>query len=307
MSPVEIDPKIVPWSYRGAYLCLAGRAGLNGRLSPEKDIYLISHHYSAGIPLLALRPHVDPLPAPEGFSQMDSGVTFSATPSCMTWKMGQKVVAEATFQDFRSIRIRGTIPMSFDTEGKLAVDNWRNWIYRVPPTQTGDKDVVELQTTPNNAVRFTILSGQAELTNDAPYDFNFQHQNRRIDISSKSKGGEWEVTISEIETEEGDIPKEDHSGRSFVECEKAMDETFEQYVAEVCSWARQPTAADRLAAYIMWTSTVRPGGYFTSEAVLMSKLWMDKVGLLYAWVTDSSYGLGITASTGLPYWHRQLL
>ncbi|WWC65498.1 uncharacterized protein I303_108116 [Kwoniella dejecticola CBS 10117] len=50
----------------------------------------------------------------------------------------------------------------------------------------------------------------------------------------------------------------------------------------MCSWNHhtalaEVTATDRLGAYVMWTSTVRPAGFLNSEAVLMSKLWMNKV------------------------------
>lgn len=165
--------------------------------------------------------------------------------------------------------------MAFETDGSLAVDNWRNWTFRVPPTNHESKEIVELVTTPNNGLRLTVLKGKMTLTNDAPHDFNFKEMNRRIEIGSED--GEWEVVITEVEMEKGDIPAEDLAGTSFDQCRSAMGKNFEQYVKEVCSWTNKPTDADRLGAYIMWTSTVRKGGYFTSEAVLMSKLWMNKV------------------------------
>jgi hypothetical protein len=58
IPPITIDPHIVPWSFRGSYLCLATRAGEGGRLTPaNNDICLVSHIYPAGLPLFALRPH----------------------------------------------------------------------------------------------------------------------------------------------------------------------------------------------------------------------------------------------------------
>jgi hypothetical protein len=59
-----------------------------------------------------------------------------------------------------------------------------------------------------------------------------------------------------------------------------MGEAFETYVNGMCAWGATGTSVvtstDRLAAYVMWTSTVRAGGFLGAEAVLMSKLWMNK-------------------------------
>jgi hypothetical protein len=186
------------------------------------------------------------------------------------------VIAEATFQDAVTLRIRGTVPMAFDTDGSLKVDNWRNWLFWVPRATKEAPEMVELRTTPNCGLRFVPKAGKITLTNDAPYDFNFKDQNRRLEIAPEN--GEWELIISEIPTEDNDLVS-DTSLRdaTFEQCRSAMAHSFERYVAEVCSWTKEPTEADVLSAYIMWTSTVRKAGYFTSDAVLMSKLWMNKV------------------------------
>ena len=64
---------------------------------------------------------------------------------------------------------------------------------------------------------------------------------------------------------------------------KKMGKGFEEYVKDLCPWQKdwgsKQGQADQLGCYVMWTSTVRPAGYFKKEAVLMSKLWMNKVRL----------------------------
>jgi glycogen debranching enzyme len=45
----------------------------------------------------------------------------------------------------------------------------------------------------------------------------------------------------------------------------------------VAPWRSSGTPAAELAAYVVWSATVRPAGLVTRPAVLMSKHWMDKV------------------------------
>lgn len=53
---------------------------------------------------------------------------------------------------------------------------------------------------------------------------------------------------------------------------------FDDFVLSLCPWADgKPTEADVLASYVTWTSMVRAEHKFTKEAILMSKLWMNKV------------------------------
>ena len=284
IAPISIDPHIVPWSYRGSYLCLATRSGEGGRLTPaNNDVCLVSHIYPAGLPLFALRPQVagHALGEPHGFHKDPSPVDFSATPSCLTWSHKGKVVAEATFQDVRTIRIRGNTPFSFDSEGSLDVDAWRNWLFRVPPTSTEERPVVEFNSRPDSALVFTALQGRLDLANEAPS----QDNNRRITISPSDGQSTWELEIREREREslaEGPSGMSaSNEERSFDSVRKEMEETFNIYVKDLCPWQKDWSSpsgqTDQLGAYVMWTSTVRPAGYFKKEAVLMSKLWMNKV------------------------------
>jgi glycogen debranching enzyme len=45
----------------------------------------------------------------------------------------------------------------------------------------------------------------------------------------------------------------------------------------VAPWRSEQTPAAELAAYVLWSATVRPAGFLRRPAVLMSKHWMDKV------------------------------
>lgn len=282
-SPIKIDPHIVPWSLRGSYLCLATRAGEGGRLTPaNNDVCLVSHIYPAGLPLFALRPILPgkALPPANGFHKDSSPVDFSATPSALSWTHDGETVAEATFQDVRTIRLRGTLPLAFDTEGSLAVDAWRTWVFRVPPQTKDGPAQVEFTSTPDSALTFTALSGVFSLENEAPSS----NYSRRITIAPKSGDGAWELVIEEREREkftEGQTERLPYSQyKPFNEVKSAMATAFAQYAQDMCpwqeDWGSKQGQTDQLGAYVMWTSTVRPAGYFKKEAVLMSKLWMNK-------------------------------
>jgi glycogen debranching enzyme len=52
---------------------------------------------------------------------------------------------------------------------------------------------------------------------------------------------------------------------------------FSSFVDAVAPWRSSRTPAAELAAYVLWSATVRPQGFVTRPAVLMSKHWMDKV------------------------------
>jgi glycogen debranching enzyme len=62
----------------------------------------------------------------------------------------------------------------------------------------------------------------------------------------------------------------------------------------VAPWRGGRTPAAELAAYVLWSATVRPAGFVTRPAVLMSKHWMDKV-----WSWDHCFN-AIALAEGLP-------
>lgn len=200
----------------------------------------------------------------------------------MQWLLDGKVVAEATFQDERIIRLVGTLPMSFDTEGslgRLGVDHWRTWMYRVPGPQSGHEEV-EFTSTPDTSLKFIALKGKFEVEIEDKSIDVYRPNNRRLTVSAKEGDEIWELVIIEREREPNVVLPE----KEFPHIEaikKKMARGFEEYVKDLCPWQKdwgsKQGQTDQLGCYVMWTSTVRPAGYFKKEAVLMSKLWMNKV------------------------------
>ncbi|UUT36077.1 amylo-alpha-1,6-glucosidase [Microbacterium elymi] len=82
----------------------------------------------------------------------------------------------------------------------------------------------------------------------------------------------WEVAVEEVESEPHAAARAD----TFDELVAARGAEFDTYADAVAPFrAQHPAAA--LAAYVLWSATVRPLGFVTRETVLMSKHWMDKV------------------------------
>ncbi|MER5447571.1 trehalase family glycosidase [Streptomyces sp. NPDC002764] len=85
--------------------------------------------------------------------------------------------------------------------------------------------------------------------------------------------GTWEIAIEEFDTARPPyLPSE-----AFDDVVDAALSAFTGFVDAVAPWRTAATPAAELAAYVLWSATVRPTGLVTRPAVLMSKHWMDKV------------------------------
>lgn len=278
---LEVDVSIIPWSHRGSYMSLSTKGGLNGQLTPGTDICLISQCRPTGLPLFALRP----LPAglklgpPSGFHRTPSPTTFHATPSRLEWKYRGSVVAECTFQDVRCLRFRGTVPLALDSEA--AVDGGA-FIFSRPPS-SDSMPTIEYVLNTMKGYRFLAMKGKlTAIHGDDP-----KLLNRRVQIEGEQGDPSWELLFCEAETahvgsetstydtcEAFATAAREHSFDVVVD---TMEAALDNFTRGLCPWSATPTRSERLAAYVTWTSMVRPGGHFTKEAVLMSKLWMNKV------------------------------
>ncbi|WEO93872.1 trehalase family glycosidase [Streptomyces sp. FXJ1.172] len=85
--------------------------------------------------------------------------------------------------------------------------------------------------------------------------------------------GAWEIAIEELGTSR---PPYTNSA-SFEDVVESARGAFADFADAVAPWRSAATPAAELAAYVVWSATVRPAGLVTRPAVLMSKHWMDKV------------------------------
>jgi len=152
-------------------------------------------------------------------------------------------------------------------------------MYRVPGPRSGCEEV-EFTSTPDTSLKFVALKGKFEVEIEDKSIDVYLPNNRRLTISATEGDDVWELAIIEREREPGVVlPK---LGFPLIKTVKdEMAKSFEEYMKDLCPWQKdwgsKQGQTDQLGCYVMWTSTVRPAGYFKKEAVLMSKLWMNKV------------------------------
>jgi len=101
--------------------------------------------------------------------------------------------------------------------------------------------------------------------------------------------GSWELSVEEMDAARAPY----RPAGTFADVASASASRFRAFLDAVAPWRDETTPVAALAAYVLWSATVRPAGYLARPAVLMSKHWMDKV-----WSWDHCFNA--LALTGLP-------
>jgi hypothetical protein len=117
--------------------------------------------------------------------------------------------------------------------------------------------------------RVTVLSGTLAETAGAQA---LGGAGRGLAVTAAADGA-WEIAIEEFETARPPYL----SSVAFDDVVDSALGAFADFVHAVAPWRSPDTPAAELAAYVLWSATVRPTGLVTRPAVLMSKHWMDKV------------------------------
>lgn len=285
-EPLALNVTETPWSIRGSYISLATRAGHSGRLTPGYDVYLTSHLRESGRPLFAIRPLPDGavLGEPSGFHKTPALTTVSANEASLQWTYQGAVVARATYQDVRCLRLRGTVPLALDSDLAVDRDICSAYLYTYPPSQDRSPTMEYVLNT-MKGYRFIATKGQLSHVNGSQPDPDLP---KRINIQASQGEDEWEILICEVETEGNNlsIPALDTCdtlinmarNTSFEDVVGSIHEAVDDFAAKLFPHSTPaPSKAEKKASYIIWMSMVRPGGKFTRECILMSKLWMNKI------------------------------
>ncbi|PWI13323.1 glycogen debranching protein [Streptomyces sp. Act143] len=117
--------------------------------------------------------------------------------------------------------------------------------------------------------RVTVLSGT---TTDTAGEQSLGSTDRGLTVGATAGDG-WELAIEELDTASPPYT----ASTAFDEVVKRAQGAFADFVDAVAPWRSPDTPAAELAAYVVWSATVRPAGLVTRPGVLMSKHWMDKV------------------------------
>jgi hypothetical protein len=117
--------------------------------------------------------------------------------------------------------------------------------------------------------RVTVLSGTVTDTSGSQA---LGSAERGLTVAADADGP-WEIAVEELDTARPPYA----SPVTFDKTVEAARNSFADFVDTVAPWRSSATPAAELAAYVLWSATVRPAGLVTRPAVLMSKHWMDKV------------------------------
>lgn len=257
-----------PFSYRGAWINISP---VVAEKTYADDLHLVSH--KTGLhPVLRFTP--------------SAASAVVATPALLTWERGNGRV-ELAYEGTDIIRLRGRqLGMRIAAAHQTLTPFSGTYLYRDPVD--GSHVFTSYET--GRRYRLTLLSGElAEVA-------GVQALGSADRCVTLAAGSPWEIAIEEYDT-----ARPPHSGTaSFDQVCRAAADRFDAFVDAVAPWRGPETPAAELAAYVLWSATVAPGGFVNRPAVLMSKHWMNKI-----WSWDHCFN-AIALAAGDPElaWHQ---
>ncbi|MEO3814873.1 trehalase family glycosidase [Sphaerisporangium sp. B11E5] len=266
-SPV-FSPQQIPFSFRGSWF---GFSPVIAENSYAPDMHLVSHQTGMH-PILRL------VPTLEG-SRAET--TVIAEPHRLTWTSGSGRI-DVAYENGDTARIRGQgLGLRLEAAEAVLTPFRGPYFFQDP----GDGSWVFTVYQTGRRYRVTVLEGRVaeELGAQA-----LGTAERGVVIP----GGQepWEIAVEEYETARAPYRRTD----GFEQVVSAARSAYEAFRDAVAPWRGDRTPAAGLAAYVLWSATVRPAGFVTRPAVLMSKHWMDKV-----WSWDHCFN-AIALAGGLP-------
>jgi hypothetical protein len=242
----------IPFSTHGAWLAISPVIAL---ATYADDLHLVTH--TTGMhPVLRLTPY-------RGVSRVDTAIT--GTPTVLTWAgAGAEGEIQAVFETPDTIRVRGNgLGLRLSPAAGTLTPFSGAYLYEDP---LGDDYVLTSYET-GRRYRMTVLSG-------TPADGGLQAlgtADRHVTMGSD--GLPWEIVIEEYETSRPPYRPD----ATFDQIVLAVARAFADFADAIVPWRTSQTPAAELAAYVLWSATVRPAGFLSRPCVLMSKHWMDKV------------------------------
>lgn len=244
----EFDVRTIPFSRRGSWFDISPITGL--RRTSDR-LHLVSHQTDMH-PVLTI----------DALSHgLVATTTWTATPARLTMSAATGVI-EIVYENPTTIRLRGSgvgVALRL-ADGELTPFSGA-YFFGDPLTGSPTATVYET----GRRYRVTVLDGAAKT-----------HGLEALGVAERGitiDGDSWEVAV-----EEGDTAFAPYvSSGTFDKLVAAAGEDFRHYLNDIAPWRTGDASAAALAAYVMWSATVRPSGFITRESVLMSKHWMDSV------------------------------
>ncbi|MFD3504628.1 amylo-alpha-1,6-glucosidase [Streptomyces sp. NPDC058678] len=244
----------IPFSTHGSWF---GISPVLAEKTRSEDLHLVSHQNGMHAVLRLV-----PLDTATG-RRAESAV--QATPSRLSWT-GADGRIDLAYESPDTVRLRGEgLDLRVAAAARTLTPFSGTYFYRDPVD--GSHTFTSYET--GRRYRITVLSGAVA------EDVGTQALGggaRGVTITADGGDG-WEIAVEELDSARRPFT----SSASFGRVVAAARRSFDEFVDRVAPWRSSGTPAAELAAYVVWSATVRPAGLVTRPAVLMSKHWMDKV------------------------------
>ncbi|MEV0743331.1 trehalase family glycosidase [Streptomyces sp. NPDC050549] len=244
----------IPFSTRGSWF---GISPVVAEKTIADDLHLVSHQNGMHAVLRLV-----PLDTTAG-DRADTAP--HATPSQLSW-VGAAGRIDLAYESPDTVRLRGA-GLGLHVGAAAATLTPFSGTYFYPEPGTGAYVFTSYET--GRRYRVTVLSGTVT---EASGTQSLGSAARGVTIGAGT-GAAWEIAVEEYETARRPYT----SSASFDQVVDAAHDAFASFADTVAPWRSSRTPAAELAAYVLWSATVRPRGFVTRPAVLMSKHWMDKV------------------------------
>ncbi|MDC0771494.1 amylo-alpha-1,6-glucosidase [Streptomyces sp. HD] len=222
-----------------------------------EDLHLVSHQTGMHAVLRLV-----PLDAATG---RRAETSVRATPALLSWA-GPAGRVDLAYESPDTVRLRGSgLGVGVFAAARALTPFSGTYFYREPGTAA----YVFTSYETGRRYRLTVLSGTVTETTGAQA---LGSGDRGVTVGTDG-GGVWEVAVEEYET----ARRPYDLTATFDRVADTARAAFAAFTDTVAPWRSPATPAAELAAYVLWSATVRPKGFVTRSAVLMSKHWMDKV------------------------------
>ncbi|WP_330288740.1 amylo-alpha-1,6-glucosidase [Streptomyces sp. NBC_00576] len=244
----------IPFSAHGSWF---GISPVLAEKTRAEDLHLVSHQNGMHAVLSLI-----PLDAATG-ERAETRV--EATPGLLSWT-GADGRIDLAYESPDTVRVHGTgLGFGISAAARALTPFSGTYFYRDPVD--GAHVFTSYET--GRRYRVTVLSGTlADVTGSQSLGAG----ERGLTVTGGADGS-WEVAVEELDSARAPF----RSSASFGEVVEASRQSFAEFLDAVAPWRSAATPAAQLAAYVVWSATVRPAGLVTRPAVLMSKHWMDKV------------------------------
>ncbi|MGC0339189.1 amylo-alpha-1,6-glucosidase [Streptomyces sp. SLBN-8D4] len=244
----------IPFSTHGSWF---GFSPVLAEKTRAEDLHLVSHQNGMHAVLRLV-----PLDAATGER---AETRIEAAPGLLSW-IGERGRVELAYETPDTVRVHGErLGLRVTAAAKSLTPFSGTYFYRDPV----DNAHIFTSYETGRRYRITVLSGTVTEVSGAQ---TLGAGDRGLAVTAGADGS-WEVAIEEFDSARQPY----RPSATFGEVMAAARQSFAEFVDAVAPWRSSTTPAAELAAYVVWSATVRPAGLVTRPAVLMSKHWMDKV------------------------------